>query len=91
MFREPVIFREGIEKGRQILGGPSSRLFEKKFGRIFEGEALRQPRRDEAKQVFICNIQDVLDIKSMHDHDEEKKNSYLSKKKVGSRISPIYY
>lgn len=50
MYRAPVIFREGTDKGRQILSGPSSRLFEKKFGRIFEGEAHRESWRDEAKQ-----------------------------------------
>ncbi|XP_072747369.1 cilia-and flagella-associated protein 96 [Anoplolepis gracilipes] len=46
----PVQFREGIEKGRQICGGPFNKLFEKKYERIFEREALTEPWRDETKK-----------------------------------------
>ncbi|CAL1685301.1 unnamed protein product [Lasius platythorax] len=49
-YRGSVQFREDIDKGRQILSGPSNELFEKKFERIFEGEALTEPWRDEAKR-----------------------------------------
>ncbi|KAL6441541.1 hypothetical protein ACFW04_003595 [Cataglyphis niger] len=49
-YQRPVQFREGIEKGRQILSGPSKKLFEEKFERIFEGEALTEPWREETKQ-----------------------------------------
>ncbi|XP_029667337.1 UPF0602 protein C4orf47 homolog [Formica exsecta] len=49
-YRGPVQFREGIEKGRQILSGPSKKLFERKFERAFEGEALTEPWREEVKQ-----------------------------------------
>ncbi|XP_076243921.1 cilia-and flagella-associated protein 96 [Calliopsis andreniformis] len=46
----PVKFREGIEKGRQMLPGPPSNLFEEKFVRIFHGEALTEPFRVEAQE-----------------------------------------
>ncbi|XP_033206772.1 cilia-and flagella-associated protein 96 [Bombus vancouverensis nearcticus] len=46
----PVKFREGIEKGPQMLAGPSIDLFEEKFVRIFDGEALHEPWRIEAKE-----------------------------------------
>ncbi|XP_076623936.1 cilia-and flagella-associated protein 96 [Colletes latitarsis] len=46
----PVTFREGIEKGRQLLAGPSTPLFEQKFVRIFSGEALNEPWRLEAEE-----------------------------------------
>ncbi|GAB1870123.1 Cilia-and flagella-associated protein 96 [Camponotus japonicus] len=49
-YRGPVQFREDVVKGRQIFGGPSNKLFEQKFERIFEGEALTEPWREEAKQ-----------------------------------------
>ncbi|XP_043256111.1 UPF0602 protein C4orf47 homolog [Colletes gigas] len=45
-----VTFREGIEKGRQLLAGPSTPLFEQKFVRIFSGEALNEPWRLEAEE-----------------------------------------
>ncbi|TGZ58324.1 Uncharacterized protein DBV15_10480 [Temnothorax longispinosus] len=50
VYRKPVKFREDVAKGRQILGAPPNQLFEKKYERIFEGEALTEPWRDEAKQ-----------------------------------------
>lgn len=44
-------FRENVAKGRrQILAGPPSELFVKKHERIFEGEALTEPWREEAKK-----------------------------------------
>ncbi|XP_076388665.1 cilia-and flagella-associated protein 96 [Megachile rotundata] len=46
----PFRFRQGIEKGRQILAGPPSKLFEEKFVRIFDGEALYEPWRFEAAE-----------------------------------------
>ncbi|XP_017761898.1 PREDICTED: UPF0602 protein C4orf47 homolog [Eufriesea mexicana] len=46
----PVKFREGIEKGRQMLPGPPADLFEEKFVRIFNGEALYEPWRIEAEE-----------------------------------------
>lgn len=50
-------FREGIEKGPQMLAGPPTDLFEEKFVRIFDGEALHEPWRIEAKEQVIarCN------------------------------------
>lgn len=57
VYREPIKFREDLAKGRQILGAPPSQLFEKKYERIFEGEALTEPWREEARQrVCIYNI-----------------------------------
>ncbi|XP_011707238.1 PREDICTED: UPF0602 protein C4orf47 homolog isoform X2 [Wasmannia auropunctata] len=50
VYRAPIKFRENVAKGRQILGGPPNQLFEKKYERIFEGEAFREPWRDEAQQ-----------------------------------------
>ncbi|XP_018401110.1 PREDICTED: UPF0602 protein C4orf47 homolog [Cyphomyrmex costatus] len=50
VYREPTQFRENVAKGRQILSGPPIQLFEKKYERIFEGEALTEPWRDEARQ-----------------------------------------
>lgn len=55
-YQGPVQFREGIEKGRQILSGPSKKLFEKKFERVFEGESLTEPWREEAKQRVCKNV-----------------------------------
>ncbi|XP_032667123.1 uncharacterized protein LOC116842275 isoform X2 [Odontomachus brunneus] len=50
-YRGPEVkFRESAVKGRQILAGPSRLLFEQKFERIFEGEALSEVWRDEAKR-----------------------------------------
>ncbi|XP_076277279.1 cilia-and flagella-associated protein 96 [Lasioglossum baleicum] len=46
----PVKFREGIEKGRQLHPGPPTPLFEEKFTRIFDGEALNEPWRLDAKE-----------------------------------------
>ncbi|CAK9830558.1 UPF0602 protein C4orf47 homolog [Anthophora retusa] len=46
----PVTFREGIEKGRQMLSGPPLDLFEEKFERIFVGEALYEPYHIEAQE-----------------------------------------
>ncbi|XP_017795505.1 PREDICTED: UPF0602 protein C4orf47 homolog [Habropoda laboriosa] len=46
----PVKFREGIEKGPQMLSGPPVRLFEKKFERIFTGEALYESWSIEAQE-----------------------------------------
>ncbi|CAL7944240.1 unnamed protein product [Xylocopa violacea] len=46
----PVKFREGIEKGRQMLSGPAADFFEEKFVRLFSGEALNEPWRIEAKE-----------------------------------------
>ncbi|XP_076223031.1 cilia-and flagella-associated protein 96 [Nomia melanderi] len=45
-----VKFREGIEKGRQLHPGPPTPLFEEKFLRIFDGEALNEPWPLEAKE-----------------------------------------
>ncbi|EZA51736.1 hypothetical protein X777_09492 [Ooceraea biroi] len=50
VYRGPATFREGIDKGRQILGGPPSKLFEKKFERFLEGESLTEPWRKEVKK-----------------------------------------
>ncbi|KAG6797583.1 UPF0602 protein C4orf47 [Apis mellifera caucasica] len=47
----PVKFREGIEKGRQMIAGPPLKLFEEKFMRIFEGEALSQPDTSTVSQL----------------------------------------
>lgn len=68
VYREqPVKFREDIAKARQILGAPPNQLFEKKYERIFEGEALREPWRDVAKQrVYIYNMRNYG--KSILDH-----------------------
>ncbi|KAH0955304.1 hypothetical protein HN011_003102 [Eciton burchellii] len=49
-YEGPAKFREGFDKGRQILSGPPSHFFEKKFERIFEGESLTEPWRERAKQ-----------------------------------------
>lgn len=58
VYRESKIkFREEVAKGRQILGTPPNQLFEKKYERLFEGEALTELWRDEAKQrVCIYNM-----------------------------------
>ncbi|KAL6265546.1 hypothetical protein P5V15_002341 [Pogonomyrmex californicus] len=51
VYQAPKIkFREDISKRRQILAGPSIELFDKKYERIFEGEALTELWREEAKQ-----------------------------------------
>ncbi|XP_039303566.1 UPF0602 protein C4orf47 homolog [Solenopsis invicta] len=50
VYRDPAKFRQDVVKGRQILAGPSIQLFEKKYERIFEGEALTEPWRDKARQ-----------------------------------------
>ncbi|XP_028049602.2 UPF0602 protein C4orf47 homolog [Monomorium pharaonis] len=52
VYRVPVKFRQDV-KGRQILAGPPDQLFDKKFERIFEGEALTELWRDEARQRMI--------------------------------------
>ncbi|KZC08192.1 UPF0602 protein C4orf47 like protein, partial [Dufourea novaeangliae] len=44
-----VKFRRGIEKGRQLHPGPPTPLFDEKFTRIFNGEALNEPWRLEAE------------------------------------------
>ncbi|KAG7204821.1 hypothetical protein KM043_005225 [Ampulex compressa] len=49
-YRSPSEFREGVRKGRQMLAGPRSELFEKKFLRIFDGEALAVPWRKETEE-----------------------------------------
>ncbi|XP_031365128.1 UPF0602 protein C4orf47 homolog [Apis dorsata] len=49
----PVKFREGIEKGRQMIPGPPLKLFEEKFMRIFEGEALYDPFRKVPKKQLV--------------------------------------
>lgn len=49
----PVKFREGIDKGRQMIAGPPLKLFEEKFMRIFEGEALYDPFRKVPKKEVI--------------------------------------
>jgi len=60
-YEGPAKFREGSDKGRQILSGPPSHFFEKKFERIFEGESLTEPWRERAKQrVFICSMHAYL-------------------------------
>ncbi|XP_046141073.1 UPF0602 protein C4orf47 homolog [Osmia bicornis bicornis] len=46
----PVRFRQGIEKGRQMIPGPPTDLFEEQFARILYGEALYEPWRFEAKE-----------------------------------------
>lgn len=57
VYQEAIKFRKDLAKGRQIIGGPPNKLFEKKYERIFEGEALTESWRDEARQrVRICNI-----------------------------------
>ncbi|KAL0134470.1 hypothetical protein PUN28_001334 [Cardiocondyla obscurior] len=48
--REPIKFRENVAKGRQILSTYPDQLFEKKYGRIFEGESLTEPWREKARQ-----------------------------------------
>lgn len=68
VYRDPAKFRQDVVKGRQILAGPSIQLFEKKYERIFEGEALTEPWRDKARQrVRIYNIRNygksILKIK----------------------------
>ncbi|XP_026671443.1 UPF0602 protein C4orf47 homolog, partial [Ceratina calcarata] len=47
---KPVLFREGINEGRQMFPGPRTDLFEEKFVRIFHGEALNEPWRIEAQE-----------------------------------------
>lgn len=55
MYQSPLKFFD--DKGRQFLGGSADVFFENKFQRIFEGEALTEPWRDEVKErVFIVNI-----------------------------------
>jgi hypothetical protein len=61
VYRDPAKFRQDVVKGRQILAGPSIQLFEKKYERVYEGEALTEPWRDEARQrvciiFIICEI-----------------------------------
>ncbi|XP_033217631.1 UPF0602 protein C4orf47 homolog [Belonocnema kinseyi] len=46
---KPFELRDGVAKGRQMLCGQPGDLFEKEFKRIFRGEALTEPSRDEAK------------------------------------------
>lgn len=67
VYRVPIKFRQDLAKGRQILAEPPSQLFEKKYERIFEGEALTEPWRIEAKQrVCIYNMRNYG--KSILDH-----------------------
>lgn len=55
-------FREGADKGRQVRAGPPRVLFEEKFERIFQGEALSEVWRDGAeRRVLIRDVQDVPD------------------------------
>ncbi|KYN12214.1 UPF0602 protein C4orf47 like protein [Trachymyrmex cornetzi] len=53
VYQEPIQFRENVAKGSQILSGPRIQLFKKKYERIFEGEALTESWRDEARQRII--------------------------------------
>lgn len=57
IYQRPFVkFREDMNKG-QIRSGPPSKLFQKKFERIFQGESLTEPWREETKQrVFTTRM-----------------------------------
>lgn len=66
VYRQPIQFRENVAKGRQILSGPPIQLFEKKYERIFEGEALTESWREEARQRVFIIVRNYK--KSIFDH-----------------------
>ena len=65
-YREtPAKSRDAVGRDRQMLAGPSSDLFEEKFARIFDGEALHEPWRFEAKERVITLARMPLIYSSM--------------------------
>lgn len=81
-YERPAQFREGLKKGRQILSGPSKKLFEEKFERVFEGEALTEPWREETKQRVCKNVLQFLheiNVLSRRKklREKEKARSYI--------------
>lgn len=52
-YRGAVGQRRDVATGGQIQAGPRIELFEKKFERVFTGEALSEPWRVESKKRVI--------------------------------------